>query len=53
MLPRPTKSVTFLLPQELYDGLKESARQDCRSLSAQIRQILKAYLQSQEKEKTI
>ena len=49
MLPKPTKSVTVLLPQAMYDELKESARRDCRSVASQIRQILKGYLQAKEK----
>ena len=53
MLPKPTKSITVLLSQTMYDELKESAHRDCRSLSSQIRQILKEYLRVREKKEEI
>lgn len=49
MTQKDKKSVSILLPMELYEPLLETANEDCRSLSNQIRQIIKWYLQNQGK----
>ena len=44
MISGPKKQLTILLPQELYETLRERSREDGRSLSGYIRQILKRYV---------
>ena len=44
MISGPKKQLTILLPQELYETLWERSREDGRSLSGYIRQILKRYV---------
>ena len=39
------KTVSISLQPELYDRLKGYADEDCRTLSGEIRQILKGYLE--------
>ena len=41
----PKKTVSVLLPLDLYEELNELAGDDSRSMSAYIRQVLKAHLQ--------
>ena len=45
MTTRPKKTVSVLLPEELYQELLEKAEHSSRPLSAYIRQVLKAHLQ--------
>ena len=47
MTQKDKKSVSILLPIELYAPLLELAKEDHRPLSSQIRQIIKWYLQNQ------
>ena len=49
MTRKEKKTVSILLPLELYETLVRMAEEDRRSLSGQIRQILRWYLQSQNK----
>ena len=49
MIQKDKKSVSILLPMELYEPLLELAKEDHRPLSSQIRQIIKWYLQKQGK----
>ena len=42
---QPKKSVSVLLPIDLYDRLKACAAEDIRPLSGEIRQILKGYVE--------
>ena len=44
-----TKRVQVTLPLELYQALQQQAQEELRSIPAQIRQILKANLGSQER----
>ena len=43
MKPTPKKSVSVLLPLDLFHALQTLAAEDGRTLSAEIRQILKGY----------
>ena len=45
----PKKTVSVLLPEELYKELLKRAEHSSRPLSAYIRQILKAHLQYLER----
>lgn len=45
MVKGPKKTVSVLIPEELYQELTQEAGQTSRSLSAYIRQVLKAHLQ--------
>ena len=45
MLCKPKKAVSVLLPEPLYLSLKEQAQKDNHTLSAEIRQILRGYLE--------
>ena len=49
MTQKGKKHISILIPLELYEPLLETANEDCRSLSNQIRQIIKWYLQKQGK----
>ena len=49
MTAGPKKTVSVLLPEELYQELLEKAERSSRPLSAYIRQILKAHLQYLER----
>ena len=44
-----TKRVQVTLPLKLYQALQQQAQEELRSIPAQIRQILKANLGSQER----
>ena len=44
MLSGPKKTVAVQMPMPLYERLKELAQEDYRTLPAEIRQILKGYL---------
>ena len=44
MIRGPKKSVTVLLPIELYERLMALSFQSCRTMPAYIRQILKRYV---------
>ena len=44
MIRGPKKSVTVLLPMELYEKLRALSLESCRTLSSCIRQILKQYI---------
>lgn len=43
MLPGPKKTVSLVLPAELYELLKNRAQETCYTLPAYIRQVLKRY----------
>lgn len=45
------KRVTLILPEELYETLREQSKEDCRTLPNYIRWILRRYLQAQEQQK--
>lgn len=45
MAEQPKKNISVLLSGELHQELSQLARQSSRSLSAYIRQVLKAHLQ--------
>ena len=47
-----TKRVQVTLPLELYQALQRQAQEELRSIPAQIRQILKVNLSSQEQHGT-
>ena len=47
MTRKEKKTVSILLPIEIYESLQKIAQEDHRSLSGQIRQILKWYIQNQ------
>lgn len=44
----PKKTVSILLPPELHAELQGLAQENCRSLSAYIRQVLKQHIQTLE-----
>lgn len=50
MIKGPKKTVSVLMPLELYERLTEQAEQTCRSVPAYIRQVLKCYLWHAENE---
>jgi len=43
----PRKVVSVIMPQELYDALKERAKEDCRSVPSYIRLVLWEHLKEQ------
>lgn len=45
MIPGPKKTISVLVPEELYQELSQLAEGSSRSLSAYIRQVLKEYVQ--------
>lgn len=45
MVNGPKKTVSVLLPEELYRKLDALAKDSSRSMSAYVRQVLKAHLQ--------
>ena len=45
MIRRPKKNVSVQMPEDLHSRLKEFADYDTRPLSAEIRQILKGYVE--------
>ena len=45
MLRGPKKTVSVQMPEALYDRLKSLADYDTRTLAAEIRQILKGYVE--------
>ena len=45
MIRGPKKTVTVQIPEPLYDRLKSLADYDTRTLAAEIRQILKGYVE--------
>lgn len=45
MVNGPKKTVSVLLPEELYQELQTLAAESSRPLSAYLRQVLKAHLQ--------
>ena len=45
MIHEPKKTVSLQVPQPLYDRLKSLADYDTRTLAAEIRQILKGYVE--------
>ena len=45
MIPGPKKTISALVPEELYQELSQLAEDSSRSLSAYIRQVLKEYVQ--------
>ena len=45
MMHEPKKTVSLQVPQPLYDRLKSLADYDTRTLAAEIRQILKGYVE--------
>lgn len=45
MLQGPKKTISVLVPEELYRELAAQAEHSSRSMSAYIRQVLKAHLQ--------
>ena len=49
MTARPQKTISVLLPEELYQELIKKAEHSSRPLSAYIRQVLKAHLQYLER----
>lgn len=44
MLPGPKKSLTLMLPLELHQQLKELSKENGRTMSGYVRQILKRYI---------
>lgn len=42
------KSVCVMMPQELYQQVREQAEKTCRTMPGYIRQVLKCYLQHVE-----
>ena len=46
------KTVSLAMPQELYDRLKELAKEDCRTIPSYIRQLIKTHLRTVEKNET-
>ena len=48
MLKGPKKSVTVLMPLELYERVKEQAKQTSRSVPGYVRQVLKYCLEHGE-----
>ena len=49
MMQDPKRTISILLPEELYQELAKQAEHSSRSLSAYIRQVLKAHLQYMER----
>ena len=49
MISGPKKTVSVLLPEELYQELVKKAEHSSRPLSAYIRQVIKAHLQYLER----
>lgn len=45
MMPGPKKTISVLVPEELYQELTQLAEGSSRSLSAYIRQVLKGHIQ--------
>lgn len=45
MIQGPKRTISILVPEELYQELSREAEHASRTLSAYIRQILKAHLQ--------
>ena len=45
MVQKQKKTITILLPVELYEELSMLAESDSRSLSSYIRQVLRAHLE--------
>lgn len=45
MINEPKKTISVLIPEELYQELIQEAEQASRPLSAYIRQVLKAHMQ--------
>lgn len=45
MVRGPKKTISILVPLELYEELNALARDSSRSMSAYVRQVLKAHLQ--------
>lgn len=45
MIKEPKKTISILIPEELYQELNREAEHASRTLSAYIRQVLKAHLQ--------
>lgn len=41
----PKKTVSVLMPEELYEELSKQAERSSRSMSSYIRQVLRAHLQ--------
>ena len=46
------KRVTLLLPEELYETLREQSKEDCRTLPNYIRWILRRYLETRDDSET-
>ena len=44
MIKGPKKSVAVLMPQELYERVKEQAEKKDKTISGYVRQVLKRYL---------
>jgi len=51
MKNEPRKTISLVMPQELYDQLKELAQENCYTLPGYIRQILKIHIRNQPKER--
>ena len=47
---KPKKIVALRLPVEMYEEISATAKEDCRSVPNQIRQIVREYLRSLGKE---
>lgn len=45
MIQGPKRNVSVLFPENLYIRIKEQAQQDGHTLSAEIRQILRGYVE--------
>jgi plasmid stability protein len=43
-----TRALTVFLPADVHEGLREVARQNERSLSAEVRHLLRRYVESPE-----
>ena len=45
LIKEPKKTVTILLPLDLYETLRDRATYNCRTTSGYVRQILKRYME--------
>ena len=44
MIKEPKKTVSIILPLDLYDKIKKQSEKTCRTVPAYIRQVLRRYL---------
>ena len=48
MIKDPKKTVSLVLPQEIYDKVKRLAKEDCRSVPSYLRMMLYNHLRGLE-----